>query len=118
MPHVQLLEPIPLPIPLPLWAIGHLSICQNELHALLGPPHSVDPKGTGLGIEHGWAFSIKAAGQRLLVELFLPHGADLDKVAGIAQFSADPPELHPVLSALGLERSDPRITIYDPVPVR
>ena len=112
------LEPIPLPVELPMWTLADFAALRDELHARLGPPHHVDPEGNGWGIEHVWGFTLRATGQRLLVQLCLPHGMDLRREPGMALLHADPPNLEPVLSALGIEPTDSRLRTFPPVPQR
>ncbi len=116
---VDHLEPIRLPVALPLWVVADLEAYRAELHGRLGAPHRVDPEGSGLGIEHVWAFALKPTGQRVLVELYLPHGGTgVEWIVGQALLYADPPDLEPVLEALGIERTDSRLRTFPPVPVR
>lgn len=112
------LEPLPLPLSLPLWEIAEFEAYRAELHGLLGTPHLIDPEGNGLGVEHAWGFALKSSGQRLLVILYLLHGLDPDKAAGTALLHADPPDLAPILAAMGIEQTDPRVTAYPPTPLR
>ena len=63
-------------------------------------------------------FRREAHGQRLLVELYLPHGGNVEYIAGVAVLYADPPDLEPVLWAMGIERTDSRLRTFPPVPVR
>jgi hypothetical protein len=68
----------------------------------LGEPHFVetDPQRTCGGEEDAWAFALPS-GQRVLIVL--------DVVIGLAELYGDPPDLVPVLGALGVAPEDPRL---------
>lgn len=102
---------LPLPAKLPMWELGNFKITRSELRAMLGEPHFVetDILRTYGGEEDVWAYLL-SSGQRVVVVLRVPYR--------MAVFSADPPELDPVLHALCIARSDARLERHSqPVPV-
>jgi hypothetical protein len=94
-----------LPVALPMWGLANLTITRQEMRGLLGEPHFVetDPTRTCGGEEDAWAYTL-SSGQRMLVTL--------EGVAGYAVLYAEPPELSPILEALGIRPDDPRLTCY------
>ncbi len=97
-----MLTKLPMPVELPLWALANLKAPRAEMRALLGDPHYVetDPRRTCGGEEDCWAY-VLPTGQRVLVIL--------DVTVGGAGQLADPPDLAPVLFALGISPDDPRL---------
>jgi hypothetical protein len=91
-----------MPVALPIWSLASLKITRSELRRTLGEPHYVetDPRRTCGGEQDSWAYTLPS-GQRLLIVL--------DATTGFAELFADPPELVPVLGALGLREDDPRL---------
>ncbi len=93
---------LPLPVDLPMWALASLSVTRPQLRALLGAPHVVetDPRRTCGGEEDGWAY-VLLTDQRVLVVL--------DVTIDRAELFGDPPDLGPILLALGILADDPRL---------
>lgn len=93
---------IPMPVDLPIWGLATLRMTRPQLRALLGMPHFVetDPRRTCGGEEDGWAYALPT-GQRMLIIL--------DATIGCAGIFGDPPDLGPLLLALGIAADDPRL---------
>lgn len=105
------MEPLRMPLALPLWELASMEASRGEMHTLLGEPHYVetDPTRTAGGEEDAWAYALPS-GRRALVILGVPYR--------LVRLIADPPELEPVLAALGLTPDDPRLRRYDePFPL-
>lgn len=104
------MTPLPMPLSPPLWGLASLAVTRPQLHAMLGSPHFVetDSLRTAGGDEDAWAY-ILDAGQRVLIVLEVPYHT--------ARLIADPPEIGPVLRALGIAPDDPRLSHY-PEPFR
>jgi len=99
---------LPLPVKLPLWELCYLDITRAELRGVLGEPHFVDRTELSPdGIEDGWGFTLPS-GQRVLVTFQVPIRR--------AYFSADPPQLNPVLAAFHIASDDLRLGRY-PQPI-
>ena len=97
--------PLSMPVALPIWGLAEFRITRPELRELLGEPHYIETDSfrTFGGEEDSWAFALPS-GQRVVVVLRVPyHGAVL---------YGDPPELSPILSALGLSSDDSRLYPY------
>lgn len=93
------------PICPPLWGLASLKINQPQLRAWLGIPHYVetDSRRTCGGEEDGWGYSLPN-GQRLVVVL--------DVTSEWAELYGDPPELNPILLALGISPDDSRLVTH------
>jgi hypothetical protein len=93
-----------LPAKLPMWELCLLKITRPEMRAMLGEPHFVetDSSCTFGGEEDGWGFTLPS-GQRVVIVLRVPYHD--------AVFSADPPDVRPVLEAFGIRADDPRLLI-------
>jgi hypothetical protein len=98
---------IPMPVDLPIWGLASLKVTRRELRDLLGEPHFVetDPRRTCGGEQNGWAYALPT-GHRVVVLL--------DVTAGCAELFSDPPELDPILLALGIPEDDPRLDPHEP----
>lgn len=96
---------LPLPVDLPIWGLASLNVTRPELRDLLGDPHFVetDPRRTGGGEQDSWAYALPT-GQRVLVVLEVP--------TSWAELFGDPPDLAPVLFALGIPPDDPRLVAH------
>jgi hypothetical protein len=96
------MTPLPMPLDLPIWALASLRVTRPDLRALLGEPHFVetDPRRTCGGEEDAWAY-VLPSGQRVLI-ILIP---EIDT----AEIFSDPPDLGPVLRALGISPDDPRL---------
>jgi hypothetical protein len=99
------MTPLSIPVSPPMWALAELVFSRSECRAAFGEPHYVetDPRRTTGGEEDNWAY-LAPSGQRVLVVL--------DVVQGVAMICADPPELEPILDALGIARDDRRLRCY------
>src|SRR5262245_64974526 len=109
------LTPLRMPLALPLWGLAGLKTTRGELRLLLGPPHFVetDPRRTCGGEADGWAYALPT-GQRVLV-LF---DASFPGAEVWAEICGDPPELDPILGALGIPPDDQRLVRYqEPLPL-
>jgi hypothetical protein len=99
------LSKLPMPVDLPIWGLASLKITRQQLQALLGAPHftETDPRRTCGGEEDGWAY-VLPTDQRVLVVL--------DVTTAWAELFGDPPELEPILLALGIPANDPRLVLH------
>ena len=96
---------LPPPVTTPLWRLASLKITRPQLRVILGIPHYVetDPRRTCGGEEDGWGYSLPN-GQRLVVVL--------DVTSEWAELYSDPPELSPILLALGISADDSRLVTH------
>jgi hypothetical protein len=100
-----------MPLSLPLWELALLEASRPQMHALLGEPHLVetDSTRTAGGEEDAWAYLLPS-GQRVLIILGVPYRH--------VRLIADPPELGPVLTTLGITLDDPRLRRHaEPYPL-
>jgi len=101
---------IPLQIPLspPLWGLAWIEATRPQARPLLGEPYFIETDSWRFagGEEDARAY-ILPSGRRMLVILAVPYGE-----AGLI---ADPPEIEPLLPALGIAPDDPRVHFY-PAP--
>lgn len=102
------MTPLQLPLSLPLWELASLKADRPQMRDLLGEPHFVETDGrrTSGGDEDCWAYALPS-GQRMLVILQVPYRS--------VQLIADPPDLGPVLEALGISPENPGLNRY-PTP--
>jgi hypothetical protein len=91
-----------MPVDLPIWGLANWKVARPELRDMLGDPHFVetDARRTCGGEQDAWAYALPT-GHRVLVIL--------DVTAGCGGLFGDPPELDPVLYALGIPEDDPRL---------
>jgi hypothetical protein len=96
---------LPMPVDLPIWGLASLKVTRSELRDLLGNPHFVetDPRLTCGGERDAWAYALPN-GLRVLVIL--------DVTVSCAELFGDPPELAPVLFALGIPPDDSRLVAH------
>lgn len=105
------MTPLRMPLSLPLWELASLESSRPHMHALLGEPHFVETDSTRTvgGEEDAWAYLL-SSGQRVLIILEVPYHR--------VRLIADPPELGPMLMALGVTLDDPRLRCYaEPYPL-
>lgn len=105
------MTPLGMPLSLPLWELASLESSRPQMHALLGEPHFVetDSTRTAGGEEDAWAYLLPS-GQRVLIILQVPYRR--------VRLIADPPELGPMLMALGVKLDDPRLRCHgEPYPL-
>ncbi len=85
-----------------MWGLARFNIKREELRHLLGTPHFIETDSTRTcgGEEDSWAFLLPS-GQRCVVLLRVPYEH--------AIIYADPADLEPVLSSLGISQDDQRL---------
>jgi len=92
-----------------MWELGQFRITRSEMREMLGEPDFVETDSTRTygGEEDVWAFALESR-QRTLVVLRVPYH--------MAVFSADPPNLEPLLDALKISPNGCRLVRF-PKPV-
>jgi hypothetical protein len=105
------MTPLQMPLALPLWELASLRANRLQMRELLGESHFVekDSARTAGGEEDAWAYLLPS-GQRMLVIFQVPYR--------MARLIADPPDLGPVLHALGVSPQAPGLSrLLTPFPL-
>jgi hypothetical protein len=103
--RVDDLATLPFPVERPMWGVASLKATRPQLRGMLGEPHFVetDPRATCGGEQDAWQYRLPT-GQRLLIIL--------DVVSEWAELFGDPPNLGPILVALGIRPDDSRLRVH------
>jgi hypothetical protein len=95
---------LPFPVHLKPYIVGGFQATRDQLRAVLGQPHFVETDSTRTfgGDEDMWAWELPS-GLRFLMVLQVPYGK--------AVLHCDPPQVGPVVAALGLDAEEQHLEI-------